>query len=929
MLSSNALASLAVRGASLLIASTLLIAAATGTGQTNPGQAGRDTTEETIVLSPFEVLVDDDGGYLATSTLAGTRFNTELKDVPASVSVMTADFLRDINASNIGEAMQYTVGAEFDQEGPTGNELQSSDMQVRMRGFRKSTLGRNFFESNVGQDRYNMERATFLRGPNSVIFGTGGAGGIANADTKRAQQREITAFAMRISPFDDYRFEMDINRPVTKTFAIRLNTLYWTKKGWRDFEFMDRRSGALALTWRPFSRTTIRFDGEIGKVDLLRPQPWTMLDSVTNWINAGQPISQSFGAAVPGTGVFNGATKFFISNSNEILTLARSRVTSPARVGAGLGFTALKDQSVAPFSQYVAGPGATTNSDFLVAGVFVEQQLARNLFVELAANQQRNNRDWNRPMVWNQMTARADPNAFRPDGSPNPFVGQYYVENNTRVAINRQDQTWNDYRLTASYKFEIPRFGEHQLAGLWSRRDYYNRGSALQEAWANNPANPNLTAGVNSITRRTYVSFYGSGSLNLPSAFANPYTTPINVNGIETRLFYSSKTNTLSEYDSVVGVLQSRFLQGRIVTTVGLRHDAQTSWGNTLSRDPITSEVLSVRRNTDATKLGGDTRTLGAVVHVLSWLSLVANASNNATPQDFLAFGLNAEENNTPLGVRKGEGRDFGVRFSLLEKRVQGSIAYYETDERNSQRFKQGNQNSGWELWFKQGYTALEKPYFSITGEDTVDITGHGWETEWTINVNRNLRVVLNGTKESVVASNQWPRVTAFAEALLTELRASSDTPVTGVTGSETAGALATTMENQLRTDHRADGKQVLNGRPYSGNIFVNYRFTEGRLKDVAVSLGVNVRGRRVIGFNTLNGEAVMDGDYIQFNPSVSYSRAFRFGGRKVNWSMMLAGTNVFGHRYGLLPIAGDEIGLDRFAFETTPTVSLTNRFSF
>ena len=41
---------------------------------------------------------------------------------------MSADFLRDINASNMGEAMQYTVGAEFDQEAnddqhdPGGNQ---------------------------------------------------------------------------------------------------------------------------------------------------------------------------------------------------------------------------------------------------------------------------------------------------------------------------------------------------------------------------------------------------------------------------------------------------------------------------------------------------------------------------------------------------------------------------------------------------------------------------------------------------------------------------------------------------------------------------------------------------------------------------------------------------------------------------------------
>lgn len=105
-----------------------------------------------ITLSPFEVTADDDGSYLATTTLAGTRFNTELKDVPASISVMTSDFLRDINAMNLAEAMQYTIGAELDEESANGNNLQSSDLPLRMRGFKNSTLGRNFFEVNTAQD---------------------------------------------------------------------------------------------------------------------------------------------------------------------------------------------------------------------------------------------------------------------------------------------------------------------------------------------------------------------------------------------------------------------------------------------------------------------------------------------------------------------------------------------------------------------------------------------------------------------------------------------------------------------------------------------------------------------------------------------------------------------------------------------------------
>lgn len=114
-----------------------------------------------------------------------------------------------------------------------------------------------------------------------------------------------------------------------------------------------------------------------------------------------------------------------------------------------------------PFARNVMGPGATTNNDFLNAGVFLEQQLFQDLFVEAAANRQHVRREWARTMLWVNARIHAHPNARRPDGTPNPYVGQYYVETPNPPNIDHRDQVWNDYRLTATYKFNLRRFGEH------------------------------------------------------------------------------------------------------------------------------------------------------------------------------------------------------------------------------------------------------------------------------------------------------------------------------------------------------------------------------------------------------------------------------------------------------------------------------------
>jgi hypothetical protein len=51
--------------------------------------------EEVVALNPFEVTSESDRGYQASSTLAGTRLTTQIKDVGSAISVVSAQFLQD------------------------------------------------------------------------------------------------------------------------------------------------------------------------------------------------------------------------------------------------------------------------------------------------------------------------------------------------------------------------------------------------------------------------------------------------------------------------------------------------------------------------------------------------------------------------------------------------------------------------------------------------------------------------------------------------------------------------------------------------------------------------------------------------------------------------------------------------------------------
>lgn len=84
-----------------------------------------DSEDEAVSLSPFLVTAEEDAGYAAKSTLAGTRIRTELKDVGSSVSVITRQFLEDTASNSIEELLVYTTNTEVSAEG--GNLLGKGD----------------------------------------------------------------------------------------------------------------------------------------------------------------------------------------------------------------------------------------------------------------------------------------------------------------------------------------------------------------------------------------------------------------------------------------------------------------------------------------------------------------------------------------------------------------------------------------------------------------------------------------------------------------------------------------------------------------------------------------------------------------------------------------------------------------------------------
>src|SRR6188472_4297147 len=71
--------------------------------------SAKENDDDTVILSPFVVTAEEDNGYLATATTAGSRVRTDLKDIASSISVVTAQFLRDTKANDNQSLLKYTT----------------------------------------------------------------------------------------------------------------------------------------------------------------------------------------------------------------------------------------------------------------------------------------------------------------------------------------------------------------------------------------------------------------------------------------------------------------------------------------------------------------------------------------------------------------------------------------------------------------------------------------------------------------------------------------------------------------------------------------------------------------------------------------------------------------------------------------------------
>ena len=330
------------------LAALVLLAPASLLAQVVAPPAAKPAQEEAIVLSPFVVNTSADmDGYRATSTLAGSRIKTDLKDVAASVSVLTNEFLDDLGAKDVASAMAFVSGAENDStyhqesiaalgsaNGYIGGDFGDNNTrtgEIRVRGLGRASSVVNFIEVLGSTDRYNTDRVEFLRGPNSILFGLAEPAGLVNSSTKVAGlRRNATKVENKVDNFGSNRVILDHNQVlIPGQLAVRGVALYDDGRYSVDTAFQRDKRGFVTATYQPLKGTTIRAYAEQTESIGRRPNYRTVQDNVSEWLTAyntyapqmtATQIAQAFywDPTVPNADGLAPVTSFTLANGTPV-----------------------------------------------------------------------------------------------------------------------------------------------------------------------------------------------------------------------------------------------------------------------------------------------------------------------------------------------------------------------------------------------------------------------------------------------------------------------------------------------------------------------------------------------------------------------------------------------------------------------------------
>jgi outer membrane receptor protein involved in Fe transport len=498
------------------VAGWFALGAATVMPAQTPASAPK-SIEDPLELSPFIVNTDRDTGFAASSSLAGGRLATDLRDTPAAYSVITREFIDALGITDLMQATDWATSASFNPSTGTNNFFTFSTQYVT-RGVTvpAGTQQRNFFPQYGENDTFDIERFDFGRGPNSILFGNGTLGGVSSSTTKRARtDRAFKTVQFNAGSWSTYRTTVDVNQPINNQVALRTALVWGDGNGWRQKDFDKRKGAFLTTTFKPFRQTEIRVEGEY--LEIKKQVGMTTLnDQLSGWngtLTYATPVALRNAStaelnAATAAGVNRRAANYYVFDPyNGVSAIANLQGEPMTRAGGSTATTPIAgftygasgggtyNTAGATFRNNFAIPAnrfanAEANSAFRVPGdeftmspdapllasrfknvqATLDQRFG-DFYFQAAADVSRSANFVNGEQNRGTEDAYIDINRVLPDGTPNKHYLQAYGDGSYFRGYRNYD--WNNLRAAAAYSktTDFGRFTVNAMGG--SNENHY------------------------------------------------------------------------------------------------------------------------------------------------------------------------------------------------------------------------------------------------------------------------------------------------------------------------------------------------------------------------------------------------------------------------------------------------------------------------
>lgn len=200
--------------------------ASQGDGSSNPGPTGPAAAKP---------LPEDNTTYHPENAVTATKTNTPIMNTPASIQVVPRAVLQDQAATNLSEAINNVSGVIA----ADGNQ----SLGQWIRGF----LTYSYYRDGVRMDQNitnttlnpaDADRIEVLKGPASILYGSGDPGGLVNMVTKRPLDKPYTSVQQMFGSWSYYRTTVDTTGPLNEDKSI----LYRFNGAWDNSHYFPNNS---------------------------------------------------------------------------------------------------------------------------------------------------------------------------------------------------------------------------------------------------------------------------------------------------------------------------------------------------------------------------------------------------------------------------------------------------------------------------------------------------------------------------------------------------------------------------------------------------------------------------------------------------------------------------------------------------------------